>query len=111
MKLVKIPEGHKKNIVHLVFDMDHDGRHKARLVASRNLTDMLLSSIYSSIVSLKGIQLVLFLAELNSLDSQRICIGNTYLEVKTKEKSALSQKKNLIILKNILYLSKGTLKT
>ena len=49
--------------------MKHDGRHKARLVTSSYLTDVPLSSIYSSIVSVRGIYLVLFLAELNDLDS------------------------------------------
>ena len=28
-----IPKGHKNICVHLVFDVKHDGRHRARLVA------------------------------------------------------------------------------
>ena len=41
----KAPEGHKKIKVYLVFDMKHDGGHKARLVASGHLTDIPFSSI------------------------------------------------------------------
>ena len=37
-------------------------------------------------VSLKGIRLVLFLAELNGLESWGTDIGNSYLEASTKEK-------------------------
>ena len=49
--------------------MKHDGRHKARLVADGNLIEVPLSSVYSGVVSLRGIQLVLFLAKLNKLES------------------------------------------
>ena len=35
-----IPSGYKKIRVHLVFDVKHDGRHKARLVADGHLTDI-----------------------------------------------------------------------
>ena len=72
--------------VHFVFDAKHDRKHKARLVASSHLTDILVSSVYLGVVSLCGIRLVLFLAELNNLESQSTNIGNTYLEVQTKEK-------------------------
>ena len=47
---------------------------------------MPISSIYSGVVSLRGIRLVLFLAELNGLDSWSTDIGNAYLEAFTKEK-------------------------
>ena len=82
----KIPEGHKRIKVHFVFDVKHDGRHKTRLVAGGHLTDIPLSSVYSGVVSLRGIRLVLFLAELNGLDSWSTDIGNAYLEATTKEK-------------------------
>jgi hypothetical protein len=54
--------------VHLVFDVKHDGCHKARLVAGGHLTDPPLDSVYSGVVSLRGFRLVLFLAELNGLE-------------------------------------------
>ena len=46
------PLGYKKIRVHLVFDVKHDGRHKGRLVADGNLTDLPVDSIYSGVVSL-----------------------------------------------------------
>ncbi len=46
------PDGYKKIRVHLVFDVKHDGRHKARLVAGGHLTDPPIDSVYSGVVSL-----------------------------------------------------------
>ena len=63
-----------------------DGRQKARLVAGGHLTDAPTDSIYSGVVSLKGIRLVTFLAELNLLSTWTTDIENAYLEAKTKEK-------------------------
>jgi Reverse transcriptase (RNA-dependent DNA polymerase) len=80
------PSGHKKIRVHLVFDVKHDGRHKARLVADGHLTEIPLESVYSSVVSLRGFRLALFLAELNKLETWATDIGNAYLEAHTAEK-------------------------
>ncbi len=80
------PSGYKKIRVHLVFDVKHDGRHKARLVADGHLTDVPLESVYSGVVSLCGFRLVLFLAELNGLETWATDVGNAYLEAKTSEK-------------------------
>ena len=82
----KPPPGYKKIRVHFVFDVKHDGRHKARLVADGNLTEVPLTSVYSGVVSLRGIRLVLFIAELNELESWNTDIGNACLEALTKEK-------------------------
>jgi hypothetical protein len=82
----KPPEGYKQIRVHLVFDVKHDGRHKARLVADGHLTDIPLDSVYSGVVSLRGFRLVLFLAELNKLELWATDIGNAYLEAMTTEK-------------------------
>ena len=81
-----IPEGYKKIRVHLVFDVKHDGRRKARLVADGHLTDIPLESVYSGVVSLRGIRLLTFISELNGLDLWATDIGNAYLEAHTKEK-------------------------
>ena len=81
------PKDHKKILSHFVFDVKHDGRHKARLVANGHLTDVPLSSTYSGVVSLRGIRLILFIAELNGLESWRTDIGNAYLKAFTKEKA------------------------
>jgi hypothetical protein len=62
--------------VHIVYNIKHDGRHKARLVADEHLTDIPRDSTYSGVVSLQGFQLVLFLAELNKLQLWVTDIGN-----------------------------------
>jgi len=79
-------KGYNKIWVHLVFDVKHDGRHKTCLVADGHLTDILLESVYSGVVSLCGLCLVLFLAELNHLETWATDIGNAYLEAETREK-------------------------
>ena len=80
------PLGYKKIRVHLVFDVKHDGRHKVRCVADGHLTEVPLDSVYSGVVSLKGLRIMLFLAELNQLDIWATDVGNAYLEAKTLEK-------------------------
>jgi hypothetical protein len=52
---VKAPAGYKKIRVRLIFDVKHDGRHKARLVADGHLTDIPLELVYSGVVSLRGL--------------------------------------------------------
>ena len=79
-------EGNKLVRAHFVFDVKHYGRHKDRLLADRNQTDVPLSSVYSGVVSLRGITLVLFAAELNQLDSWGNDVENACLEAFTKEK-------------------------
>jgi Reverse transcriptase (RNA-dependent DNA polymerase) len=76
----KAPHGYKKIRVHFIFDVKHDGRHKARLVADGHLTEVPLESVYSGVVSLRGFRLVLFLSELNGLELWATDIGNAYLE-------------------------------
>ena len=46
--------------VHFVYAVKHDGRHKARLVAGGHLTAIMHDSIYSGVVSLKGICIITF---------------------------------------------------
>ena len=82
----KLPDGYKKIRVHLIYAVKHDGRHKARLVADGHLTTPPLDSVYSGVVSLRGLRLVVFLAELNDLETYATDIGNAYLETYTKEK-------------------------
>jgi len=59
---------YKKIRVHMVYAVKHDGRHKARLVAGGHLTETPINSICSSVVSLRGIRLLTFVAELNDLE-------------------------------------------
>lgn len=77
---------YKKIRVHLVYAVKHDGRHKARLVAGGHLTETPVDSVYSSVVSLRGIRILAFLGELNGLEVWSTNIGNAYLETYTKEK-------------------------
>ena len=85
-KVTNAPAHHKKIRVHLVFDVKHDGRHKARLVADGHLTDDPDEDTYSGVVSLRSLRLTIFLAELNNLELWGADIGNAYLEAITEEK-------------------------
>ena len=79
-----IPNRYKKIRTHLIFTVKHDGRHKARMVADGHLTDIPLDIVYSGVVSLRGLRLVVFLAELNGIETYTTDIGNAYLESHTK---------------------------
>ena len=80
------PDGYKKIPCHFVYDMKHDGRYKGRFVAGGHRTDTPVDSVYSGVVSLQGIRIVTFLAELNKLELWGTDIGNAYLESYTSEK-------------------------
>jgi hypothetical protein len=56
--IVKPPAGYKKIRVHLIFDVKHESRHKARLVSDGHLTDIPLEYVYSGVVSLRGLRIV-----------------------------------------------------
>jgi len=77
---------YKKIRVHMVNAVEHDGQHKARLVAGGHLMETPINSVYLSVVSLCGIRLLTFLAELNDLEVRDTKIGNAYLESYTQEK-------------------------
>ena len=81
-----IPAGYKMIRVHLIYAVKHDGRHKARLVADGHLTDVPLENVYSGVVSLRGLRIITFLAELNKLEIWSTDVGNAYLESVTNEK-------------------------
>jgi hypothetical protein len=80
------PNRYKKIRCHMIYDTKHDGRHKAGLVAGGHMTEVNFGSVYSGVVFLHGIQLVIFLAELNQLEFWGTDVGNAYLEALTKEK-------------------------
>ncbi|MCP4195287.1 MAG: hypothetical protein GY768_32200, partial [Planctomycetaceae bacterium] len=85
-KLLNAPKGYQRARVHLIYDVKHDGRHKSRLVLDGHLTQIPVETVYSSVVSLKSLRLVAFLAELNELTLWGAVVGNAYLEAKTKER-------------------------
>ena len=74
------PDEYKKIKVRMIYDVKYDGRHKARLVAGGHLTDIPLESVYSGIVSLCGLRIVIFLAELNGLLIWATNITSAYFE-------------------------------
>ena len=76
----------KKIRCHMVYAVKHDGRRKARFVAGGHLTDTPIDSVYSSVVSLRGVRLLAFVSELNDLEIWATDIGNAYLESYTKER-------------------------
>ena len=106
----KIPPGFKKIKVHLIYDCKHDGRHKARMVADGHLTELPLNSVYAGVVSLRGLRICIFLAELNGMEAWATDIGNAYLEATTQEKVCIragkefgDQAGNLLIIHKALY--------
>ena len=58
------------------------------MVAGGHRTDTPVESTYSGVVSLLGIRMITFLAELNDLELWNTDIGNAYLESYTTEKVA-----------------------
>jgi len=61
------PEGYNKIEVHLIFDVAHDGRHMSRCMSDKHLTDIPIDSVYYGVVSLRLLNLMLFLAKLDDL--------------------------------------------
>ena len=80
------PFGYQKIRVHFAFAVKHCGKFKGRWVADGHLTKEPMESVYSGVVSLRGLRLVMFLAELNKLLLWGGDVGNAYLEALTKEK-------------------------
>ena len=56
------------------------------MVTNGHLTAVPVDSVYSGVVSLRGLRILVFLAKLNGLETWSIDIGNAYLEAETKEK-------------------------
>ena len=80
------PAGYKPLKILTVYDVKHDGRHRARMVAAGHLTEVPVESVYSGVISLRGIRLMIFLAELNQMEAWGTDISSAYLEAFTKEK-------------------------
>ena len=69
-----------------MFDVKQDLRHRARLVALGNLTEVPKDSTYSGVVSLRSLRMCILIAELNDLKVQAADISSAYLEAYTNEK-------------------------
>ena len=63
----KAPKDHQRITLHLVFDVKHDGRRKARLVAGGHLTAPPEEEVYSSVVAPESVRLLVLLADHNKL--------------------------------------------
>ena len=85
-KILNAPPNHQKIRVNLIFVVKHNGRHKATLVADGSLTPEPVQNIYSGVVSLRPLQLVIFLEELKNLELWGSDIGKAYLEAYIHEK-------------------------
>ena len=81
-----IPNGYENIRVHMIYDVKHDGRRQARLVADGHLTAIPVENNYSGVVSLRGFRMLVFLAELNGLKLWGTDISSAYLEAYTREK-------------------------
>ena len=84
--VINAPSGYQKIRVHFHFAVKQCGKIKGRLVADGHLTKEPIKSVYSGVVSLRGLRLVMFLAELNKLLPWGRDVGNASLEALTKEK-------------------------
>ena len=76
---------YKSIIVHFVFVIKHDLRHKARLVAGGHLTDSSIDGTYSGVVSLHSLRICMLAAELSQLHIMVGDISSAYLEAYTQE--------------------------
>ena len=83
-----LPKGFQMIRAHMIFDVKQTGKRKARFVAGGHMMNPPKDSVYSSVVSLRSIRIICFLAELNGLELMAADIGNAYLEAYTKEKVA-----------------------
>src|SRR5687767_8516485 len=79
------PPDYKIIRVHLIYDVKHDSRHKARLVADGHLTDIPDDSVYSNVVSLCRLHILFYPAKLNGLKVWGTDIGKAYLEAMSSE--------------------------
>ena len=85
-KGASVPEGYQRIPCHMVYTCKYDGRRKSRFVGGGHRTSTPVDSTYSGVVSLQGIRLCTFLAELNDMPVWGTDIGNAYLESYTTEK-------------------------
>ena len=69
----------------MVYAVKHVERYKSRIVAG-HLTGTPMESVYSGVVSLRGVRIAIFLAELNGLEIWQTDIGNAILRQLRKKR-------------------------
>ena len=106
----KIPDGYTLIRAHFVRAVKHDGRHRSRIVAGGHLTEDPTESAYAGVVSLRGLRMVLFLAELNGYVPYAADVSSAYLTAKTNEKVCIiagpefkELEGHLLVVKKALY--------
>ena len=72
--------------VHTIFDVKIDSCHKICVVADEHLTTTPSESVYSGVVSLRGLRTCVFIGEMDGMVPWGTDIGNAYLEAVTSEK-------------------------
>ena len=87
------PCGYKTIKVCCIYAIKHDIRHKERCVTDEHLTVVPLDSVYSGLMSLRGLHTMIFLARLNHLDTYATCIGYVYIESQTSEQGYIIAEK------------------
>ena len=80
------PRDHQRIRLMWTFAVKPDGRFKARLCARGDMTDEPIDSVYSGVVSIRGLRLVMFLSELNGLECWAADVTQAYLTSYTSEK-------------------------
>ena len=75
-----IPCGYQLIRVYIIFDIKVDVRHKAQIVADGHLTATFTESVYSGVITLRGLQMCLFIGVLDIIEPWVTKIGNAYLE-------------------------------
>ena len=63
----RIPKGFRLIQFHTIFDVKVDGRHKSRVVADEHLTATPSESVYSGVVSLRGLRTCFLIGELDGM--------------------------------------------
>ena len=59
------PQRCKRLRTYLIYDIQYDGKHKARCVVDGHLAEKPVDSVYLGVILIPGLRLMLFLAELN----------------------------------------------
>ena len=88
MKKGDIKPGYEHVNVHMIFDINMDGKftRKSILVADGHITAFPSSITYSNVVSRESVRVTFLLAYLHDLDTFSCDIVNSYLNSKCKEK-------------------------
>ena len=82
----KIPRGFILIQVYTIFDIKVDYCQKRHVVADELLRTALSESVYSRVVSLRGLHTCVFIGDLDGIVPWVTNIDNTYLEAVTSEK-------------------------